>query len=360
MRKGPSACPASCPPGHLSTVTCPYFLQCVGQGGNPSADEEPEPRAGKGLARGYQGRLQGEDGARPPLQPAAAPQERGAVQKGGGAAARRKEEIPASPCPEGPQVCRTAKEKLAGLKLEAEEIALNAASQRRKLEVVLGAVDQSLRAVAPLNRWSVDAIFSKDLLATLHLLVALARHFQPDLALPPDVRVEVVTIESTKSGLKSEKSVELLTDSRTDKDQAPKDIFDELFKLAPEKVGSMKEAIVSFVNQKLERLGLSVQDLDTQFADGVILLLLIGQLGGFFLHLKEFYLTPSSPAEMLHNVTLALDLLKDEGLLRQPVSPEDEIFSITSCCWETITHHPTEREARKTEDRQTEKPLARL
>ncbi|XP_010632661.1 gamma-parvin isoform X4 [Fukomys damarensis] len=214
-------------------------------------------------------------------------------------------------------------QKLAGLKLEAEEIALNAASQRRKLEVVLGAVDQSLRAVAPLNRWSVDAIFSKDLLATLHLLVALARHFQPDLALPPDVRVEVVTIESTKSGLKSEKSVELLTDSRTDKDQAPKDIFDELFKLAPEKVGSMKEAIVSFVNQKLERLGLSVQDLDTQFADGVILLLLIGQLGGFFLHLKEFYLTPSSPAEMLHNVTLALDLLKDEGLLRQPVSPED-------------------------------------
>ncbi|XP_033622076.1 gamma-parvin isoform X1 [Fukomys damarensis] len=216
-----------------------------------------------------------------------------------------------------------SREKLAGLKLEAEEIALNAASQRRKLEVVLGAVDQSLRAVAPLNRWSVDAIFSKDLLATLHLLVALARHFQPDLALPPDVRVEVVTIESTKSGLKSEKSVELLTDSRTDKDQAPKDIFDELFKLAPEKVGSMKEAIVSFVNQKLERLGLSVQDLDTQFADGVILLLLIGQLGGFFLHLKEFYLTPSSPAEMLHNVTLALDLLKDEGLLRQPVSPED-------------------------------------
>lgn len=80
---------------------------------------------------------------------------------------------------------------------------------------------------------------------------------------------------------------------------------------------------MSFVNRKLERLGLSVQDLDTQFADGVILLLLIGQLEGFFLHLKEFYLTPSSPAEMLHNVTLALDLLKDEGLLSHPVNPED-------------------------------------
>lgn len=101
------------------------------------------------------------------------------------------------------------------------------------------------------------------------------------------------------------------------------DVFDELFKLAPEKVGAVKEAIVNFVNQKLESLGLSVQDPDTQFADGVILLLLIGQLEGFFLHLKEFYLTPSSPAEMLHNVTLALALLKDEGLLSHPVSAED-------------------------------------
>ncbi|XP_038406191.1 gamma-parvin isoform X6 [Canis lupus familiaris] len=84
----------------------------------------------------------------------------------------------------------------------------------------------------------------------------------------------------------------------TEKDQPTKDVFDELFKLAPEKVNTVKEAIVNFVNQKLDRLGLSVQNLDNQFADGVFLLLLIGQLEGFFLHLKEFYLTPTSPAEM--------------------------------------------------------------
>ncbi|XP_022452482.1 gamma-parvin isoform X3 [Delphinapterus leucas] len=166
-------------------------------------------------------------------------------------------------------------------------------------------------------------IYNKDLLATLHLLVALAKCFQPDLSLPTNVKVEVIIMESTKSGLKSEMSVEQLTECGTDKDQPSKDVFDELFKLAPEKVNAVKEAIVNFVNQKLDRLGLSVQNLDTQFADGVILLLLIGQLEGFFLHLKEFYLTPKSPAEMLHNVTLALELLKDEDLLNHPVSPED-------------------------------------
>ncbi|XP_024434785.2 gamma-parvin isoform X1 [Desmodus rotundus] len=214
-------------------------------------------------------------------------------------------------------------QKLAGIKLDLEEIALTAMSQRRKLEAVLEAANRHLQGdnKQPV-KWSVEAIFNKDLLATLHLLVALAKRFQPNLPLPTDVQVEVITLESTKSGLKSEKSVEQLTECSTDKDQPSKDIFDELFKLAPEKVKAVKEAIVTFVNQKMEGLGLSVQDLDTQLADGVILLLLIGQLEGFFLHLKEFYLTPNSPAEMMHNVTLALELLKNEGLLDYPVSPE--------------------------------------
>ncbi|XP_008591514.1 PREDICTED: gamma-parvin [Galeopterus variegatus] len=214
-------------------------------------------------------------------------------------------------------------QKLAALKLEAEEIALTTVSQRRKLAVVLEAVNRSLQVEEQQAKWSVETIFGKDLLATLHLLVALAKHFQPDLLLPANVQVEVITVESTKSGLKSEKSVEQLTECSTDKDQPPKDVFDELFKLAPEKVSAVKEAIMDFVNQKLDCLGLSVQNLDTQFADGVILLLLIGQLEGFFLHLKEFYLTPNSPVEMLHNVTLALELLKDNGLLSYPISPED-------------------------------------
>ncbi|XP_047641991.1 gamma-parvin isoform X2 [Phacochoerus africanus] len=189
-------------------------------------------------------------------------------------------------------------QKLAGLKLNVEEIALTSASQRRKLTVVLEAANKSLQVEESQAKWSVESIFNKDLLATLHLLVALAKRFQPSLPLPANVQVEVITMESTKSGLKSEKSVEQLTEWSTDTDQASKDVFDELFKLAPEKVNAVKEAIVNFVNQNLDRLGLSVQNLDTQFADGVILLLLIGQLEGFFLHLKEFYLTPNSPAEM--------------------------------------------------------------
>ncbi|XP_004610801.1 gamma-parvin [Sorex araneus] len=237
-------------------------------------------------------------------------------------------------------------QRLAGLQLEVEEMALTASSRRRKLTVVLDAINRSLQVEQP-PRWSVDDIFNKDLLATLHLLLALAARFQPDLALPSNVRVEVILMESTKSGLKSEKLVEQLTGSSPEKDQPSRDVIDELFKLPPERVNAVREAIVNFVNQKLGRLGLSVQSLESQFADGVLLLLLIGQLEGFFLHLKEFHLTPSSPAEMLHNVRLALELLKEKDPLGVPVSPEDIVNGDPrSTLWVLYglfcRHHPRE------------------
>lgn len=39
------------------------------------------------------------------------------------------------------------------------------------------------------------AILTKDLVSTLHLLVAIAKHFEPNLAMPPNVQVETITVE---------------------------------------------------------------------------------------------------------------------------------------------------------------------
>lgn len=48
-------------------------------------------------------------------------------------------------------------EKLTGVKLDVEEIALTAASQRRKLAVVLEAAGQSLQVEEPQAQWSVES-----------------------------------------------------------------------------------------------------------------------------------------------------------------------------------------------------------
>lgn len=214
-------------------------------------------------------------------------------------------------------------QKIAHIKIEVEEITLSAINQKRKLGVILEIVSSHLELEESQLKWDVSLIHSKDLLATLHLLVALARHFQPELPLPPNVSVEVIVVEPTKSGMKTGKAMEFITESR-DEDAAPKkDGFDQLFELNPDKVNDVKQAMLNFVNKQLVNLSLTVTDLETQFADGVILLLLIGQLEGYFINLSKFFLTPQSQEDKLHNVSLALDLLLDGGILQNPVDPTE-------------------------------------
>ncbi|XP_019715203.1 uncharacterized protein LOC109509791 isoform X2 [Hippocampus comes] len=59
--------------------------------------------------------------------------------------------------------------------------------------------------------WDVSSIHKKDLLATLHLLVAMVRHFQPELELPSDVKVQVALVEVSGTGIRSDVRSEVLT-----------------------------------------------------------------------------------------------------------------------------------------------------
>ncbi|XP_026221956.1 gamma-parvin isoform X2 [Anabas testudineus] len=218
---------------------------------------------------------------------------------------------------------------LAGVHLPVEEMALTSTAQIRKLEVIMEELNKRLGLEdSDQIRWNVNLIHNKDLLATIHLLVAMVRCFQPETDLPPNVKIEVVIVEVGRSGIKSDVQVEILTqDSITRKDSISntesEDPIEQLLKLEAHKVNTVKKAILHFVNQNMSTMGLQVADMDKQFSDGVILLLLIGQLEGFFIPLCDFNLTPVSHSEMLHNVTLALDLLNDMGLQMSSIDPQD-------------------------------------
>ncbi|XP_034735366.1 gamma-parvin isoform X1 [Etheostoma cragini] len=219
--------------------------------------------------------------------------------------------------------------RLAGVHLSVEDMALTSPAQIRKLGVILEELDKRLSLQDSSQiKWNVKLIHNKDLLATTHLLVAMVRSFQPELGLPPNVKVEVIVLEVSRGGIKSDEQTEVLTEERdAGSDSLNKiemeDPIDQLMKLDGHKVNMVKKAILHFVNQNMSTMGLEVADMDKQFADGVILLLLLGQLEGFFIPLYDFHLTPVSPSEMLHNVTLALDLLKDAGLQVASVDPQD-------------------------------------
>ncbi|KAL7402004.1 hypothetical protein ABVT39_007994 [Epinephelus coioides] len=219
--------------------------------------------------------------------------------------------------------------RLAGVHVSVEDIALTSPAQIHKLEVILEELDSRLGLQDSSQiKWNVKLIHNKDLLATIHLLVAMVRSFQPELELPPNVKVEVVVIEVTGSGITSEVQTEILTEEGDSGSDSPsnterEDPIEQLLKLEAHKVNTVKKAILHFVNQNMSTMGLQVADMDKQFADGVILLLLIGQLEGFFIPLYDFNLTPVNHSEMIQNVTLALDLLNDMGFHMSSVEPQD-------------------------------------
>ncbi|XP_061679215.1 gamma-parvin isoform X2 [Syngnathoides biaculeatus] len=219
---------------------------------------------------------------------------------------------------------------LAGVRLSLEEVALSGSAQIRKLEAVLRELDKRLDERRSDSRWDVSRIHKKDLLATLHLLVAMATRFQPDLALPSDVKVQVLVTEVRGKGIHCDVQTEVLTGGSSNEENPSStkggaDPVEQLLKLDPHKVAAAKKAMADFVNRSLASLGLRVSDVDKQFSDGVILLLLIGQLEGFFVPLCEFSLTPVNAEEMLRNVTFALSLLAHAGLEVPSVQPQDVV-----------------------------------
>lgn len=84
---------------------------------------------------------------------------------------------------------------------------------------------------------------------------------------------------------------------------------------------------MTFVNKHLNKVNLEVNDLDTQFHDGVYLTLLMGLLEGFFVPLYSFHLTPQDFDQKVHNVTFAFELMQDVGLAKPKARPEGKI-----CC----------------------------
>jgi len=71
---------------------------------------------------------------------------------------------------------------------------------------------------------------------------------------------------------------------------------------------------------------MEVQDLDTQFHDGVYLTLLMGLLEGFFVPLYSFNLSPQNFEQKVHNVNVAFDLMQEIGLAAPKARPEGNIF----------------------------------
>uniref|UniRef100_A0A672ZVK4 Alpha-parvin n=1 Tax=Sphaeramia orbicularis TaxID=375764 RepID=A0A672ZVK4_9TELE len=212
------------------------------------------------------------------------------------------------------QVLQKLFEKLEGEKLNVAEVTQSEIAQKQKLQTVLERINDSLKLSTRNIRWNVDSVHAKSIVAILHLLVALSQHFRAPIRLPDHVSIQVVVVQ------KREVAVGL---NPTQHNTCRRDAFDTLFDHAPDKLNVVKKTLITFVNKHLNKLNLEVSELDTQFADGVYLVLLMGLLEGYFVPLYNFFLTPENFDQKVHNVSFSFELMQDGGLERPKPRPED-------------------------------------
>ncbi|XP_046583290.1 beta-parvin-like [Haliotis rubra] len=229
------------------------------------------------------------------------------------------------------QILQKLIEKLCRIRVEAPEVTQSEIGQKQKLRVVLDYITSILNLPQGWNqlKWSVDSIHSKNLVAILHLLVALAKHFKAPIRLPDNVSVILVIVQKIDNQLQTRRVYEEITGANDEIGaKFERDAFDTLFDHAPDKLNVVKKTLVTFVNKQLMKVNLEVNDLDTQFHDGVYLVLLMGLLEGYFVPLHDFHLTPTDFDQKVHNVTFAFELMHEAGLPKNKARlprPEDVV-----------------------------------
>ena len=99
--------------------------------------------------------------------------------------------------------------------------------------------------------------------------------------------------------------------------------WDTLFVHAPDKCSDsvQKKSLITFVNKHLNKLNLGVMELETQFADGMYLVLFMGLLEDYFVCLHNFYLTMDSFDQKICHVPFAFELMPDGGLKKPKARP---------------------------------------
>uniref|UniRef100_A0A8C0YM83 Parvin, beta n=1 Tax=Cyprinus carpio carpio TaxID=630221 RepID=A0A8C0YM83_CYPCA len=234
------------------------------------------------------------------------------------------------------QVLQKLIEKLSGHKLNVAEVTQSEIGQKQKLQTVLEAVNGVLRPLDWNTEWSVDSIHSKNLVSIVYLLLALAIYYAAPIRLPEHVSVKVIVVKKKEGILQTAHVTKHLTSTTTDLGKmvknylfclsfAERDAFDTLLDHAPDKLNVVKTSLITFVNKHLNKLNLEVTELESQFADGVYLVLLMGLLENYFVPLYNFYLTPESFEQKVHNVSFAFELMQDGGLQKPKVRPEDVV-----------------------------------
>ncbi|KAH8854398.1 Beta-parvin [Schistosoma japonicum] len=226
------------------------------------------------------------------------------------------------------QVLQKLIEKLLSIKINHPEVAQTEIGQKQRLKIVLDEINAAL-GISPLRAaqlWPTSAVYERDLVAILRLLVALVHKFAPTIILPRKVQLTVLIVRKINGILQHRRQIEPVTDVGDEQDNTEID-HDGISALVdcaiPEQLASFQQTLKTFVNRHLNKLNLHVTNLETEMSDGVYFILLLGLLGNYFVPLHAYHITPTTDAQKLANLQVAFQLAHDvEGIDLESNQPE--------------------------------------
>lgn len=232
------------------------------------------------------------------------------------------------------QVVATDLETARGEAIQQRRGRLQLAQALEWLEKLLGITRSASLKDETKAKWTPEKIYAKDVTATLHMCVALARHFNCPHPLPDHLIVEIVQVQRLKDRMKQTVINEQITADESGRMQAKtyrhstaglpsteRDAFDKLFQQAPEKVETVKVSLLNFVNKHLAKVtwySRPIEDVGLNFDDGILLIHLLAILGGYFVPLQEYkakgHSTQLNSLQKVANMGLVFRLMKDDGM----------------------------------------------
>jgi parvin len=167
-------------------------------------------------------------------------------------------------------------------------------------------------------------IHGKDVVAIIQLLISLALHYRAPIRFPNNVNVQLMVYEKRGKNVSKNLVTEQLTTKQTELGpKGERDAFDTLFDYGPDKLQHVKSSLVAFCNKHLNKINLEVTDLETQFQDGVFLILLMGLLEGYFVPLYNFHLQVRNNDEKIKNVQFSFCLMEEAGMSKPKSRVQD-------------------------------------
>ncbi|RNA11113.1 alpha-parvin [Brachionus plicatilis] len=221
------------------------------------------------------------------------------------------------------QILQMLIEKLSGLKLTGDSrLNLGELSQKQNLKQILNFINQTMEINPIMSKWKVEDIYDKDLIAILHLLVAIVKFFDVKISLPENITVKVIIIQKKKT-LEKVTVIEKITGINASKDiKKDRDAFDTLFEHAPDKLELVKNSLLTFMRKHLGKLRIEIESLEN-LDDGVLLILLMGLLEDFYIPDFAYVSKPSNYDEKLTNCKFLFDLIDEVCRQEKNCHPED-------------------------------------